>query len=1026
MQTIVRMHKKASQGSGVRAFFLATMLVIFAISAVSAAPLPAEQQQSREVSGRVTDQQNAPLVGVTVIVQGTDRVVMTNAEGNYTIQAASGETLEFNHVGYTQQAIAVTGPNLNVTMSEDVRTIEDVVVVGYGTQRRSEVTAAVASLKESNFNTTVAAASPLELAIGKIPGLNITNLNAADPRSEIDIQIRGTSSMRGSNRPLVVIDGVPYNDIMMLNMIPPEDITSFNVLKDASAAAIYGTRGSNGVILITTKRGSVNEDMRATFDYSVSMSHDYVYRMTEMLTAEEYLKYRSSGGPNSGAMVDNGSSTDWLGQLLNRNNFSNTHNLSMSGGSRRNNYRASIYYRSFDPISIESEAQSWGVRAGINHLGFNERLEVQLNLNTDFREQNQKMENGLWESAAQRNPTLPIFKDDGTYWDDTGFDGYNPVARLATKQDKQHRSATMLSALARLTIIDGLKVGVQASWTQNNSNRNRYWERGSKESMDSYRGGGRAIKGANKNITQVIEFTIDYSKVFNDIHSFNVIAGHSYEYEVREAFEAWNSGWMSDAFEDNSLGTGTGITSGSTSYANMSSSKYDSKLASFFGRVNYSLKNRYLFSATLRADGSSKFGANNRWGIFPAVSAGWIISQEEFMKNTGWIDNLKLRVGYGVTGNLPSDNATDRDQEPGLGASGNYAYLITMATQGQYPLSTGNWSPLYHPSRNPNPDLKWEEKREWNLGLDFSLLNNRLSGTLDVYRRMTVDIIDNYNAQVPSAIHTTITTNVGSMSNRGIELGLAGLIVEKKDFQYDATMTFTWQKNVLESLSNSQYKVTYREFQGLPSPGNLGNAFRSEEGHPTGQFYGKRFAGFNDQGQFLFYKKDGSTATSGGIVADDYAYIGNGTPKFQASMGHTFRYKNIDLSLLFRGKFGFDILNCKNMYYGNTNWLPNNVIKEAITKYAHINDNPAYSDYYLEKGDYVKLHSMTLGYTFNFKNRDWIRSLRVYGSWQNCFTITGYSGATPELRDSGFITGYDARSFYPVTSSIMFGINVGF
>ena len=978
--------------------------------------------QTVQIRGTVTDRVSGEtIIGANIMETGTTNGTVTDIDGNYTLSVQRNANLRVSSIGYITQDVRVPNtqnPVINIQLAEDIQLLEEVVVVGYGTQRRSEITASVASISEENFNTTVASASALELVMGRIPGLLITNSSGTDPRQTTNIQIRGTSTMRGTTTPLIVIDGVP-GSTDNLNLIPPEDITNVSVLKDAAAAAIYGTRGANGVILITTKKGRVAGEIRSTFDYATTMSHSYIYNRPRMLTGEEYREYMQSGGYNAGMLHDYGDITDWQDLLTNKNNFTHTHNLSMRGGTLNNNYRASIYYREFDPIGIESNQSNWGARMSVSHLGLNDRLDVQLNLNADFRERNENGSGDMWEQAAQRNPTEPAKDENGKWLEDAAYNSVNPLARYSTEEDLSSRASWMLSQTATLTVIEGLKVSLLTSWSQYNQTQNQYRERESKRSQDTYNGGGYARKYSTKNVEQVMEMKVDYSKIFNDVHSVNVIAGHSYEYRVQESFNVYNSGFVTDAYKYNYLQSGTGIASGNTTYANVESSKRDNKLAAFFGRVNYAYDEKYLLSATVRMDASSRFGENYRWGTFPAVSAGWVLSKEEFMKSIDFVNFLKLRVGYGITGNLPSDGGNE------LGISGNYAYMITMGTTNRYPIN-GVWYPSYGPARNPNPNLKWEEKREFNVGLDFTIFKNRISGTLDVYNRNTVGMIDNYNAQIPPMILTSITTNVGNMRNQGVELGINAKIINNRTFQYDVNYTFTHQKNVLVSLSNDMYKATYREWQGLPSPGALGNAFRTEEGSSTGQFYGKRFAGFDSEGKWLFYNRFDEIVPLSGMVPEDLTYIGNGNPKFQMSLNNNFKYKQFDLSLFFRGKFGFDILNTKEMYFGNTNWFPNNVLKSAITKHTELRDAPQYCDYYLEKGDYVKLATMTLGYNFNIKNRTWVRSLRAYASWQDVFTLTKYTGTTPELRDTGFTPGYDGRGFFPVTSSVMFGLNVGF
>ena len=510
-----------------------------------------------------------------------------------------------------------------------------------------------------------------------------------------------------------------------------------------------------------------------------------------------------------------------------------------------------------------------------------------------------------------------------------------------------------------------------------------------------------------------MELTADYSKIFG-VHSINLIAGHSYDYRMIEAFNAMNSGFVTDGFQYNNLGSGTGISTGNTSRASVGSSKYDEKLASVFGRANYTLMDKYMLSATVRRDGSSKFGSNHRWGTFPAISGGWLLSSEEFMKSVTFINHLKLRVAYGVAGNLPS------------GGGNYYLYMQTLGTSNRVPIN-GTWMQTYGANRNPNADLKWEEKREFDFGIDFTIMKNRISGTIDIYNRKTVDIIDSYNAQMPPMILSTVFTNVGTMSNKGIEIGLSAKVINNRNFKYDANVSFSYQKNILVSLSNDVYKATYKTWRGLPAPGNLGDVYRTEEGQPTGGFYCKRFAGFDDTGKWLFYKADNSVVGLSAIIpSEDCTINGYGAPKYQASLHNSFKFKNIDFSIFFRGKFDFMILNCKEMYYGNTNYFPNNVLKSAITKHAELKDQPQYSDYYLEPGDFVKIDNISLGYNFPIKNREWVRSLRVFSTWQNCYTFTRYSGTNPDLNDTGFEPGYDSRGFYPNFSTLMVGLTVGF
>ena len=963
--------------------------------------------QTKTLTGTVTDKNGEVLPGVNVVVKGTSIGTATDTDGKFSLNIpSSNAVLLFSYIGYVSREIQVKGENsVNISLDENVQALNDVVVVGYGTLKRSEVTAAVSTLKESDFVTTTASSSVLELAKGKIPGVVITNADGTDPRSGTSIQIRGIATLQGSTSPLIIIDGIPNGD---LSTVQPNDIESFSVLKDASAAAIYGTRGANGVVIITTKKAKRNE-LKPQFEYSSYISHEYVYRQPQILTPDEYRNYMKSGGYLANMMVDYGDNTNWPAYLTNKDNFSQNHNLSLSGGNVKSNYRASVFYKDINPIAIRSSQSNWGGRINVNHLGLNDRLEIQLNVSTNFTTRDAAGSKGAWEQVSQRNPTEPAKDANGNWTEDQAYNSWNPLANYATQENTLYRTNWLGSGKASLTIIDGLKVSVLGTYQQYQQNQNQYYVRDSKTSIDSYSGGGRAQKWFVKDDRRTIETTIDFVRTFNKIHSVNAVVGHSYEYHVYEDFNAWNSGFLTDVFKFNNLGNGTGITKG-TSYANMGSTKNDDKLAAFFGRVNYTLMDKYMLTAIYRYEGSSRFGPDKRWGSFPAISAGWILSKEEFMKNLEFINYLKLRGGYGITGNIPGSN---------------YLYMTTLSTGGQYPIGS-TWFQTYGPARNPNPNLRWEKKKEVNIGLEYSLFKDRLSGTIDWYSRTTKDIIYNYNAQLPPFVLSTLTTNVGTISNHGIEIGINASIIKSRDFSWDASGTFFNQNNKLVSLSNDIYKATYIEWYGLPSPGALGNAIRTEEGKPLGQFYGKRFAGFDSDGKWLFYNKSNEKVSLADITPDDLTYIGNGVPKYYASLSNTFRYKGFDLTIFFRGKFGYKILNLKDMYFGNLTWLPNNVLESAITKNAQLHDAPQYSDYYLEPGNFVKLDNLTLGYTFKFKNHNWVRNLRIYASGMNLATFTKYSGTTPETQDTGFTTGIESRDFYPVSSTLMFGLNIGF
>lgn len=967
-------------------------------------PVYAEAVQ-QTVTGAVTSSDNGEtLPGVTVRVKGTDRGTVTNAEGVYSIQANAGDVLVFSFIGFTEQEVTVgSQATINVTMSNDSQVIDEVVVIGYGTQKRSEVTSSVATVRAEDFNSG-GSRSPMDLIQGKVAGLNITRPNGNNPNSSAAIQLRGVTSLKGTTSPLIVIDGIPGGN---LDLLQQEDIESFDVLKDGSAAAIYGTRGNAGVILITTKKGKAGDPR---FEYSTYFQREFVDKRPDVLNAAEWRQKISEGEID--ATQDFGASTDLFNELIDKSNLSQYHTLAASGGTEKTNYRASMFYNDANGIARRNGREQWGGRLNVNQTGLQDRLTMQVNLAANFNKADLLGGGtGDFEQAAQRNPTAPLYNEDGTFYQTQEYNNYNPLSRLAHRLNERDQST--LSADAKLTvdIIDGLSASAFGSYVRNTWNDRQFrsmldWDQ---REETSYRGMGYAYKSNFLNYSRTFESTIDYNTIFNDVHSLSGVLGYSYQYSTEETFNVSNTGFTTDAFLDWNLGAGNGLNDTQLARPGMGSNKFDNTLVAFFGRVNYAYDNKYFAQVILRREGSSRFGANNKWGNFPAASVGWTISQEDFMQDIEEINNLKLRVGYGVTGNqgIP-----------------DYQSLVTLSTGGVYP-QDGVYYETYGPSRNPNPNLKWERKAEWNFGLDFGLLQNRISGSLDVYRRETRDLLYEYDAQQPPYVRDKIFVNVGSIENKGVELLLSGIPIQKEDFQWTVDLTANSQFNKLTELSNEVFKSNYLTFYGLPSPGNLGPAIRLEEGGAVGNFYGKRFAGFTDDGKWLFYKADGTTGTASEMNNDDLTIIGNGVPKYQAALSNTFRYKNFDLTIFFRGKFGFDILNTKEMYFGNKVWLSNNVLKSAFEEHDQLDDAAQYSDYYLEKGDFVKLDNLTLGYNFDL-NTPYISNLRVYVSGRNIATITGYNGIDPELQDTGFEGGVDGRGFYPRTKSWTIGLNVAF
>lgn len=973
------------------------------------------------VSGIVTDDRGVPLPGVTILEKGTSNGVQTDFDGNYSLTLISQDpVLVFSFVGMQRVEREVAGQTeINIQLETNLESLDEIVLVGYGTQNRRSITTSISKVSEDEFNQGMVS-NPLSLIQGKVPGLSITRANGNNPNGSTSIQLRGITSITGSTSPLIVIDGIPGGN---LDLLQQNDIESFDVLKSGAASAIYGTRGNNGVILITTKKGKAG---LASFEYSTYLSKDYVNAKPDFLSANQF---RQAIEDDVISATDYGYSTDIYDLLINKSNLSQYHNFVASGGGENNSYRVSLYYRDLEGIALENEREEFGIRASFNQSAFEDRVNFQTSIANNFNKAN--LLGGSRSIVTQWNPTTPIYfpysveegtdlYNEGRYGYYQPQNGYNPFSEFANRLDERQQQTFSGDAKASVEIIKGITVAAFGSYQRDNWNDRQYrsmqdWNQYNEGS--SYRGTGYAYKYNVLDQTYTFEPTIMVEQEIG-AHAFDLLGGYSYQYSTLETFNMSNSGFTTDAFLDWNFGAGNAIIDTDLPRPNMESFKEDNTLIAFFSRLNYSYKDKYFFQASLRHEGSSRFGANNKWGDFPAVSAAWVLSDETFLESSNLISNLKLRADYGITGNqgIP-----------------NYQSLVTLGTGGRYPIypettnSDGEYIPTFYQTygatSNPNPNLKWERKKELNIGVDFGFLKNRFTGSLDVYNRKTEDLLLRYDVPQPPYVRSEIYTNVGTITNKGIELGFSFKAISNENFSWNIDFAGNYQKNELTTLSNEQFIANEIYGGDIGNPGNLGDAIRNTEGGPIGDFYGKRFAGFTQNGEWLFYKADGSIARADEMTPEDNAVIGNGMPKYYASLTNTFRYKNFDLTIFLRGKFDYDILNTVDLFYGNPN-IGGNILTSALGQYSHISEQPQYSDYYLESGDFVKLDNVTLGYNFNLDNSKVIKNLRLYVSARNLAVFTGYTGRDPEIQDTGLYPGIDDRNFYPRTTTVTTGINV--
>lgn len=970
--------------------------------------------QQINITGTVTDVTGDPLIGVSVTVPGTKTGAATDVEGNFSLLADSKGKLRFSYVGYETIEVPVNGRKvINVEMKENSEILSEVVVIGYGTMDKKELTSAISHVSEKDF-LSVSSLDPSMMIQGKVPGVSITNTGAGDPNNQASIQIRGVSSRSAGLGPLIVIDGVPGGNLTNIN---PNDIASFDILKDGAASAIYGTRGSNGVILVTTKKGS--KDGATHTSYSGTFAWDKVKRELDMMSARDYREVRLGWGDRG---VDLGGNDDWL-DAVTRTGFTMQHTLTISGGNERSNYRVSADYRDANGIDLRSDREEYGARASVMHTTKGGLFTINLNVapriiyrdNADW---------GVFRNAIEANPTTPIMDPDdpNRYYNFQGqVVGSNPVE--LQKLEKDHADTKLLDwdgtlklNLLPLLAKDGVSnhtLTTQIMFADHQYSNNNSWFRPSTSTIAINNGyDGEASRSYSKERQYVMEWLTNYSTRIADRHNIKAMVGYSYQYSQYSGFNAENKDFPNDGLGADNLGSGE--LAKEEGEVLMGSYKNDAKLISFFGRVSYDYQGKYLFTASLRHEGSSKFGQNHKWGDFPAVSAGWRISQEEFMKGIEWINDLKIRADYGVTGNQDF---------------GSYISLNTMTGFGYY-FYNGKYFQVWGPSKNVNPDLKWEKGKNWNVGLDFSLFNNRFYGSLNYFSRRQQDLLGNYKVSVPPYLFDETYVNVGTMKNTGFEFDLNFNAVNTKDFSYSLNVVGTVMSNKFVDFSNSKY--VGQDFYNVcdtSDPYPFYTLQRIQKGESLGNFYMWKYAGITTGGDWLVYDKDGDIIRASQATDADRRIVGNGMPKFTMSTGHNFRYKNFDLALFFRGAFGFDIFNIHDFYYGTRNFT-GNVLKKAYGKNFDINPdaNPVVSDYFLESGDYFKLDMVTLGYTLPTPRCRFLDKVRLYGTVKNVFTITKFSGVDPSTYQVNGLTpgAQGSRTYYPSTRQFIVGLQLDF
>lgn len=945
------------------------------------------------ISGKVTDGSNNALPGVNVLVKGTQTGTLTDFDGAYTLKADHDGILIFSYMGFETREVSISKRNsIDIKLNESSQNLDEIVVIGYGTTTKKEITGAVTTLKSDDFNKGIYT-DPIGLIQGKVAGLSITQPNGADPLAGYQILLRGTNTLTSGQGPLIIIDGVIGADLKNINF---QDVESFDVLKDGSAAAIYGTRGTNGVIIITTKAAKRGT---GTFEYSSRISTQVSPRGVENLSAKEFEDAIQTYAPlRSGNLL--GGSTNWFNEITREYPVSYENHLSLSGSTEKFSHRSSLTHNNSQGLLKDNQSERLLLKTNITQKVFDDRLNLNFNLTNSMR--NYKPANyELFRQAFIQNPTQPVYDDSnlaaGGYSYEQGLEYYNPVAML------NERTRDGKTTDIGLSLRAGLKITENFSWENFVATQKSDWEDSSYKTRyyPSILGTGGVAEIANgRNSNSQFESIFNYSTSFGN-HNVQAVAGYSYqEYEMNSSYIG-NSNFDTDLFLYNNIAAGSFFREGK---GEMGSYKESSKLIAFFGRVMYNFDNKYLASASIRKEGSTKFGDDNKWGLFPSLSLGWRLSEESFVKDVSWINDLKLRVGYGVTGN--QDFSPNRS-------------LVLLDRVGSLYYNQ-QWINSYGPSQNPNPDLKWEKKNELNLGLDFSVLENRINGSVEYYLRKTEDLLWEFQVSVPPHLYPFLFTNVGSISNQGIELTINSHLIKSDNFNWNTTLTASHNKNTLDKISNSEF--TQSSYETAFIGGTIGVwAQRIEEGKELGAFYGPVWLGVDEDGYDIFKNQN----PVGQVDKSDWENIGNANPDAIIGWSNAFSYKNWNLSTSLRGGIGGEVLNSYRLYYESWNNIGLRNIVHSQLENSEFLGNIAYSSKYLEDASFLKLDNVTLNYNFKVDSR-FFSALSVFGSAQNVFWITKYKGIDPEVNLSGLEPGIDRLSYYPRTTSVSVGVNVIF
>nr|WP_319510986.1 TonB-dependent receptor [uncultured Draconibacterium sp.] len=964
--------------------------------------------QVKTVTGNVSDAGSGePLPGVTIVVKGTTQGTITDFDGNYSIDVEQGQTIVLSYIGYNPQEIVISASNqVNVQLEQSMENLDEVVVIGYGQVKKEDATGSVAAVSSDDFNQG-AITSPQELVTGKIAGVQITNSGGA-PGEGSTIRIRGGSSLSASNDPLIVIDGVPISSEGVsgmrnpLNMIHPSDIETMTVLKDASATAIYGSRASNGVILITTKKGRKGAGLKLS--YNGFSSYSTPSGKVDFLSTDDFRQtiIDQNGADSNAASLLGSSDTDWQDVVFDPA-VSHDHNFSVTGNIKDIPFRASIGYSDQNGILKKSSMERWTGTVGFNPSLFDDHLKMNLNfkgmkINNNFSNQ------GAIGTAVSFDPTQPVYVGSDRYG---GFYTWlqpngnpntlaptNPLAMIMMHEDTSDATRAIANAQFdyNFHFLPDLKATLNLGYEYTDSEGTTIDDDDAPWTIGN--GGGYYGEYTQEKKNKLLDFYLTYDKELASIESnISVMGGYSWQHFWSENYNFARSG----------------ITNEIINPENWDPTEY--YLVSFFGRLNYSFKNRYLLTLTVRQDGTSRFSPDTRWGLFPSAAFAWRIKEEEFLKNNTVVSDLKLRLGYGITG------------QQNIG-SGDYPYLA------RYTYSQENaryqFGDTYYTTIRPegyDSEIKWEETTTYNIGLDYGFMDDRITGTVDVYKRVTDDLLNFIPVPAGTNLTNMLLTNVGDLENRGIEFSILGRIISKQDLSWEVGFNATYNENEITKLTATQ--MSLEDYPGVETggiSGAVGNNIQIHSvGYPANSFYVYEQvydeAGKPIQGLYVDRNEDGQ------ITSEDKYRYEKSAPDWFLGFNSKLYWKNWDFGFAGRVSLGNYVYNnvwsssgSLNNLYWSSNYLLN-VNQNALTTGF---ENPEYfSDYYVKNASFLRLDNISLGHTFKNLNADKM-SLRLYGTVQNVFVVSDYEGLDPEVSN-----GID-NNIYPRPRVFMMGLSIDY